>query len=75
MYHLSGSDKNPGTLAAPFQTIQAAANVAQPGDQVEIETGTYHETVNPKYSGTASNPIVYTAYDGRGRHHLRAPIR
>jgi len=26
---IDGSNDNPGTLAAPFRTIQAAANVAQ----------------------------------------------
>ena len=61
----SGSDKNSGTLNAPFQTIQAAANVAGPGDSVEIEAGTYHETINPAHSGTAANPIVYEAYKGQ----------
>jgi hypothetical protein len=60
----SGSNGNPGTLAAPFQTIQAAANVAKAGDHVEIETGTYHETVTPKASGTATAPIIFEAYNG-----------
>jgi hypothetical protein len=60
----SGSDHNPGTLAAPFQTIQAAANAAHPGDHVEIEAGTYRETVVPPTSGTAGDPIVFEAYNG-----------
>src|SRR6185437_8250769 len=58
-----GSDQNPGTLGAPFHSIQAAANVAQAGDSVEIETGTYHETVTPANSGAAGAPIVFEAYN------------
>jgi hypothetical protein len=59
----SGSNQNPGTLEAPLQTIQAAANVAQPGDYVEIETGIYRETVVPAHSGTAGAPITYEAFN------------
>ncbi|HET6252230.1 MAG TPA: carbohydrate-binding protein [Tepidisphaeraceae bacterium] len=54
----AGNNKNPGTLAAPFQTIQQAATVAQSGDDVEIETGTYHETVTPAHSG-----VTFEAYN------------
>src|SRR5580658_9916483 len=42
-----GSNQNPGTLAAPFQTIQYAADQAHAGDTVDIEAGVYHETVTP----------------------------
>ena len=31
----TGSDQNPGTLAAPFKTIQHAAIIAQAGDHVK----------------------------------------
>ncbi len=58
-----GSDNNVGSLAAPFKTIQAAANVATAGDFVEIESGTYHEAVTPKHSGTPGSPITYEAYN------------
>jgi len=60
-----GLDTNAGTLAAPLQTIQAAATVAQPGDVVMIEGGTYHETVTPANSGTVSAPITYEAYNNQ----------
>jgi hypothetical protein len=59
----TGSDQNPGTLNAPFQTIQHAASLAQPGDQVEIRAGVYHETVTPANSGTAGAPIAFEAYN------------
>ena len=54
----SGSDSNPGTLSAPFKTIQHAASIATSGSVVDIETGVYHETVTPN-SGT-----TFQAYKG-----------
>jgi len=42
-----------------YTTIQAAANVAQAGDTVEIGAGTYQEAVKPTNSGTVSAPITY----------------
>ena len=54
----SGSNANPGTISAPFQTIQKAANAAISGDHVEIETGVYHETVTPPHSG-----VTFEAYN------------
>ena len=48
----------------PFLTIQQAANSAKAGDTVEIETGTYRETVTPLYSGTSGAPITYKPYNG-----------
>jgi hypothetical protein len=59
----TGSDANPGTVTAPFQTIQQAANLAQAGDTVLIRGGIYHETVTPAHSGTSASPITYAAYN------------
>jgi hypothetical protein len=39
-----GSDGNPGTIAAPFATIQHAVNVAANGDRIHVATGTYGYT-------------------------------
>ncbi len=58
------SNRNPGTATEPFATIQAAANVAQPGDVVKIRDGIYRETVVPTNSGTDENPIVFQADAG-----------
>jgi cell division septation protein DedD len=58
----SGSNSNVGTADDPFQTIQAAANVAEPGDTVLIHAGTYRETVTPANSGRPGAPITYKAY-------------
>jgi hypothetical protein len=61
----TGSNTNPGTITRPFQTIQHAANVAQPGDTVDIFGGTYREQVTPPRGGSAGKPITYTAYQGQ----------
>jgi len=61
----SGSDANSGTKEAPFQTIQAASNVAQPGDVITVHEGTYREWVKPAMSGKSDNErIVYQAAEG-----------
>ena len=48
-----------GTQEAPFPTIQQAADVAMPGDEVIVLPGVYRESVNPKHSGTEEARIVY----------------
>lgn len=58
----NGSNSNPGTLAAPFATIQHAVDHAGPGDTVYVRSGTYVEDVVVRNSGTAANPITITAY-------------
>ena len=45
-------DKSPGTLEAPFKTIQAAVDTAQPNDTVQVRAGVYHESVRFKRGGT-----------------------
>ena len=63
----SGNDATgSGTLAAPFATIQRAANAAVAGDNVIIRAGTYRETVRPANSGTAVSRITYKAYESDG---------
>ncbi|UWE10876.1 discoidin domain-containing protein [Actinacidiphila bryophytorum] len=62
----TGSDSNAGTQAAPFLTINHAAQVAQPGDTVRVHAGLYRETVKPARGGTdEAHRITYTnAGDG-----------
>ena len=57
-----GSDANAGTLAAPFQHIQKAADVAQPGDTIFVRAGSYLETVIPAHSGAPGKPITFRPY-------------
>ncbi len=66
-YHVSksGDDQNEGTAASPFQTIQAAADMAQPGDIITVHEGIYRERVNPPRGGTSdAERIVYRAAKG-----------
>jgi hypothetical protein len=66
----TGSDANPGTLAAPWQTAQHAFDNVQPGQTVCFRAGTYAMTVSGSYnqilsrSGTASSPMTFTNYPG-----------
>ena len=66
-YYVSttGSDSNVGTQAAPFKTIQKAANTAGAGDTVYVGPGTYNERVTVSKSGTSAAPIVFTAQSAR----------
>ena len=50
-----------GSQAQPYCTIQAAVNVAQPGDTVEVEPGVYNAQNNITTSGTSSAPITIEA--------------
>ncbi len=59
----SGSDSNPGTLAAPLATINRGMELAQPGDSVLVRGGVYRETVTSVRSGTAAQPITLANYN------------
>jgi len=66
-YHVAktGVDENEGSLAAPLLTIQAAAELAQPGDVITVHEGTYRERINPPRGGTADDRrMVYRAAQG-----------
>lgn len=61
----AGSDANPGTKAKPFQTIQKAADVMQPGDCCTVQAGVYREWVKPPRGGASEDKrIVYRAAPG-----------
>lgn len=64
-YYVSpiGSDSYNGTsLSTPFQTIQRAANVVNPGDTVYVRSGVYREQVKLASSGTLHQRITFQAY-------------
>jgi hypothetical protein len=75
-----GSDSSPGTEAAPFLTLQKAADVVNPGDTVIVEDGVY---VGASAScGTGALPVVCVRRGGtasawvtfQARHPGRAKI-
>ncbi len=61
----TGNDANPGTSQLPLLTIQAAANIAMPGDTIMVKQGVYREKIVPPSRGTSNeNRIVYLAAPG-----------
>src|SRR4051794_3919615 len=61
----TGSDTNPGTMAAPFATIQKGNDVAAAGDTVWLRGGTYFSTrqITLSRSGTSdANRTKFWAY-------------
>lgn len=67
-YHVSvnrGSDANEGSIAQPFKTISAAAQVAMPGDVITVHEGIYRERVVPPRGGISDKKrITYQAAPG-----------
>lgn len=61
----SCTDSGTGAEAAPYCTIQAAADAAVAGDTVDIEAGFYSGPVTIASQGTAADPIVFQAVGGR----------
>ena len=57
-----GSDFGPGTFAAPWQTVQKAADNALAGDTVYIRGGVYHERVIVRNTGENYNYITFQNY-------------
>ena len=55
---LTGNDSNPGTLAAPWRTIQHAADTARAGSTVNVRAGTYEELVSIHVSGNALDGFI-----------------
>ena len=76
-YHVNpmspaASDENDGSAEHPFQTIQAAADVAGPGSCVKIHGGVYRECVSPAFGGNGPEEMVcYEAY-GDGEVIIKA---
>ncbi len=59
-FHISpeGADDAAGTKAAPLRTIQAAAELAQPGDEVVVHAGVYRERIDPPRGGLGDDRRV-----------------
>ncbi|HEY1656765.1 MAG TPA: right-handed parallel beta-helix repeat-containing protein [Candidatus Sulfotelmatobacter sp.] len=54
----TGNDSNPGTQAAPWRTIQHAADTARAGSTVNVEGGIYEELVSMNVSGNATDGFI-----------------
>jgi hypothetical protein len=54
----TGNDSNPGTQAAPWRTIQYAADTARAGSTVYVRGGIYEELVSINASGNASDGFI-----------------
>ncbi len=66
-YHVAknGDDRNKGTFESPFLSIQAAANVANPGDIITVHEGIYRERITPPRGGESETKrIIYRAAEG-----------
>ena len=61
-----------GTAASPFGTIQAALDVAQPGDIVEVAAGLYTQPIQTTRAASAELPITVR---GTGSVVVRAASR
>jgi Right handed beta helix region len=59
-YYVSttGNDSNPGTRAAPWRTIQHAADTARAGSKVNVEKGIYEELVRINVAGNARDGFI-----------------
>ncbi|HSU54446.1 MAG TPA: right-handed parallel beta-helix repeat-containing protein [Candidatus Dormibacteraeota bacterium] len=55
----NASDTADGSAAHPLRTINAAAQLAQPGDIITVGAGIYHEWISPARGGSATAPILY----------------
>ena len=55
-----------GSAARPFRHISDAAYLAQPGDEVLVAPGVYHEQVSPRHGGTEEQRITYRSVEPLG---------
>ncbi|MBN2814382.1 MAG: right-handed parallel beta-helix repeat-containing protein [Bacteroidales bacterium] len=63
-YHVAvfGKDSNNGSFRHPLRTIQAAADMAMPGDVITVHGGVYREQITPPRGGNSDSlRIVYQA--------------
>lgn len=61
---VKGDDKNDGSEAHPWKTIQHGANRLKPGDTLYLRGGVYYEKVRLSRSGTIEAPIVIASHPG-----------
>jgi hypothetical protein len=59
-----GDDREDGSQAKPWKTVQYAVGRLRPGDTLYLRGGTYYGKVRLTRSGTAEAPIVVASYPG-----------
>src|SRR4051794_23095451 len=72
----TGNNANNGTNSAtPFQTIQKAASLVNPGDTVLVSAGIYGEDVDITRPSSAANRIIFRAQGAvySGGFNVRLP--
>ena len=64
-YYVSAGAARPGdgSRSRPFPTIQQAADIARPGDEVLVLPGVYRESVSPVNGGTPEARITYRSVE------------
>ena len=60
----NGLDSNPGTLLAPWRTVQRALNALDPGQTAYVRAGTYSQNLMMTRSGTMFAPITIRNFFG-----------
>jgi hypothetical protein len=68
----TGNDSNPGTQAAPWRTIQHAAETARAGSAINVRSGIYEELLSINTSGNANDGFITFSYQVK-RRSQRAP--
>jgi parallel beta-helix repeat protein len=65
-YYVSktGNNKNPGTQAQPWLTIDFAVDNVAPGDTIYVRNGRYNERITIGVSGTVGKYITLQAFPG-----------
>ena len=54
----NADDRGPGSKERPFRTINAAAQVLQPGERVVIAGGVHREYIRPARGGTSPDAMI-----------------
>ncbi len=72
--HPKASDENEGSIDLPFQTIQAAAAMAEPGTRILIHGGVYRECVRPARGGSGPEGMICYEAFGDGEAVIKASV-